>query len=200
MAPYATDNDSRQHRRQSTDDSASSITKRHLAVIPERFIRFEDTVDIVPYEKLTSEEKTDIWYTKQELSKFKQDCRKAVRRHHHGTSSPPPRGLEKRTAAGFQRSVKDRLSALAVVLQIQYVRDDPVRLANAYREVTMHCQLEAIDIAIRDHLEVASFDACCLEDGDDTSACLACFPLSPMSLSSLLNHFRKSRTLINTRF
>lgn len=191
MPPYAPDSSPHHGTRRYSTESVAPQLKRHLSLIPERFVRFADTIHVLPFEKC--EETTEIWYTKQELSQFKRECRKVIRQHR----GAPPRGLEQRTTAGFQRALKNRLSALAVVLQIQYVRHDPVCIANAYEEVTRHCQLEAIDVAIRDHVE-ATFDAAnpYHGDGEDTPECLACFPLSPQWLISLLSPPRQNEALL----
>jgi hypothetical protein len=190
MPPYAQDERTSRHhnenRRYSTE-RVSPPLKRHLYLIPERFVRFGENVKVLPYKTrtdFTKQEVASIWYTKQELAQFKQDTRKVVR---HQRGLLPPRGLEQRTTQGFQQALRNRLSALTVVLQIQYVRDDPNHIAKAYREVTKHCQLEAIDIAMRDHVE-ANNDAegPYQEDADEGPECLACFPLSPRWLSSLL--------------
>jgi hypothetical protein len=198
MPPYAPDERTSRHyneNRRNSTESVAPLLKRHLYLIPERFVRFGENVQVLPYRTdFTKQEIADIWYTKQELAQLKQDTRK-VARHQRGLC--PPRGLEQRTTQGFQRALKNRLSAITVVLQIQYVRDDPNRIATAYREVTKHCQLEAIDIAMRDHVE-ASDDAAgpYHEDAEDGPECLACFPLLPQWLSSLLSTSRKNRVLL----
>eukprot|EP00980_Cylindrotheca_fusiformis_P014558 scaffold3924_cov109-Cylindrotheca_fusiformis.AAC.7 len=178
MAPYAP-YERTEHYYHQKDPQCPAIhvvvqpLKRDLYRIPERFISFQDTVDIKPYHQFEKEDKNKIWYSKKELVSFKQHTRKAIRDHRGGF---PPRGLEKRTNDGLQRALRYRVSSLAAVFRGQYVGDDPTQIAAAYGEVARQCQLEAIEIAARDQMEVASYQDDETEHAREDQNCFLIFP------------------------
>ena len=70
-----------------------SPLKKNLSLIPERWVSFRDTVQVLPYTMMTSryrdDEETwrsdDIWYSKQELRQIKKDAKAlACRRRKKG--------------------------------------------------------------------------------------------------------------------
>lgn len=203
MPPYAPDRQT-SHRTTGSPPRPRQLKRNLLNFIPERFVRFEECVLIFPYPKLTNEEKVHVWYTTQEISQHKEDNRNAIRHHRHGAN--PPRGLEHRTGEGLQRVLRNRLSGLATVLRMQnYARNDHDRIAQAYWNVTRHCQLEACDVAIGDQMEATMF-----EDGDEAKTkqnfyednneipeeCLSCFSLSPRWLVTLLSPAKKDEVIL----
>lgn len=151
------------------DMSATSVEpmlkNRHLYLIDERFVRFQDHAIIHEHPGEHQQEPlgqelvhTTTWYSSQELAKFLQQANKeAIKLQRR--FCPLPRGLELRTTQGFHSCLKNRLCAMAIVLEIQYAAQNQKRwcssemIAKAYSDVTRHCLLQAMEVGLRDQLE-----------------------------------------------
>jgi len=149
--------------------SVEPIHKRYLPQIDERFVRFQDNVIVheCPQHHQTEQSQEQFntkWYSAKELVRCRQEANRQARQFQR-RCRPLPRGLELQTTQGIQRCLKNRLCAMAVVLEIQYAAHDQERfaaasntdsseiIAKAYREVTRHCQVEAMEVGLRDQME-----------------------------------------------
>jgi hypothetical protein len=107
------------------------------------------------------------WYSVQEMSNIKNDCRRTVAML-RGASSVGPnvcrRGLEGRTMTGYQQRKQNKVYAyMSVVDEILRQRQigisDPQSLANEYMSYTRHCAAAAQEMGNLDRLEAAKVDA-----------------------------------------
>mmetsp|Transcript_26783 Transcript_26783/g.65130 ORF Transcript_26783/g.65130 Transcript_26783/m.65130 type:complete len:235 (+) Transcript_26783:228-932(+) len=166
--------------------SVEPIHKRYLPQIDERFVRFQDNVIVheCPQHHQTEQSQEQFntkWYSAKELVRCRQEANRQARQFQR-RCRPLPRGLELQTTQGIQRCLKNRLCAMAVVLEIQYAAHDQEQMvtasnstdnynhhhvmehlypetdssemiAKAYREVTRHCRVEAMEVGLRDQME-----------------------------------------------
>jgi len=200
-----------------SSESVEPPLKRYLSVIDERFVQFEENViiDCPQHHHQTKQCEQDLWYSAEELAQFRKNANRQGRQLQRRRFSSLPRGLELQTTQGLQRCIKNRLFAMAVVLELQYAAaqekellaaaastnhddyhhnmedlypetDSSEMIAKAYHEVTRHCQLQAMDTGLRDHMAAIENQHKEEEDSLQCNSSASCLNM-PAWLTALLN-------------
>lgn len=176
MPPFL-ENENSKWQTKDLDDSRHDCTpmslRRQLSLIPEQFVCFQDKVLVRKCSLVSCKDCDDngYWYSEEELRQIKDESKVLARRRRKGECL---RGLEQRTNRGYHEALKNRLTALAVVLEAQ--RNHPKQLASAYSAVTKNCREEAIKNAIIDAAEANPYQEDDDDENDSSSADLkGCF-------------------------
>lgn len=127
-------------------------------------VSFDDKVKIVQIPSLESllhlvELKTDLWYSKAEITAIAREAKSVVRRFEAGKqrASDHLRGLERGTDAGFYQSLKNKHQAYRAIWRERLRQErlginDAEGIQKAYATVSNQCAQAAVDVAILDSL------------------------------------------------
>lgn len=133
-----------------------------------KFVRFVDCdenrniVTVLEYPvDSTNEDICNAWYSENELNAIEREACRLLCQKIRGSNKNDDtiRGLERRTAMGEVRWRKRTLNALSAVLreqqrQICKGEYDAIKLAEAYRTVSIPCQTDAHETAKVDEMVV----------------------------------------------
>lgn len=128
-----------------------------------RTVSFNRSVRCKTFATYTSDVVASVWYNKDELKNITNRCFLLLKKAENGGSKTGRtycmRGLEGYSTLGSATRKKNRSNALLAVLEEQqrqlvdhgYI--DANEIANVYKRSTAQCQLCALFMAKRDHLE-----------------------------------------------
>lgn len=147
----------------SSTTSSSSYTSAHHVPARKETIRFKDTVSVREIETLaqTTEEKEQLWYSRNELDALKESNRATAQwmELNGGKSRDPQlhctRGLENRPKEAARRRRAIRRAASMVVFEEQAYQEeigfeDCHAIAQIYYELSMEAQRTARMVALKD--------------------------------------------------
>lgn len=139
-------------------DASTRTGSLHRLELKGRSVSFTDVdikYTITHVSEFSSQEKEQIWYSRQELADIKALLKNSMR---NNDSTFCWRGLEGHTVEGYRRKVQNRVETQAAVFLEQANQEgdgfsDPEALADVYFKRSVRSRMQAFLIAIRDEKE-----------------------------------------------